>query len=205
MGLTAGRTFSENNFEKGKCAYSRSNPAACEYVFSTSPASNQFPSSSSASSLILYYFRPHPQPLWSHCRFVVFAESISGENPHKYVCRESGSSENPTTFSFSGDLKCAVAPEFLSVWLEDKCNKSYKANRRCVASLFQGFRKMPARFFGSCLSVFMSYFPTLWPLARRNNLNQFGLSNPDTPRAKPRSPCSKQPTALTACITARWC
>lgn len=60
VGLTAGRTLSENNLEKGKCAYSRSNPAAREYVFSTSPASNQFPSSSSSSSLILYYFRPHP-------------------------------------------------------------------------------------------------------------------------------------------------
>lgn len=105
------------------------------------------------------------RPLWSHCPFVVFAESISNENPHKYVCCESGSSENPKTFSFSGDLKYAVAPEFLSVWLRISAMRCYEANHRCVASLFRGFHKMPARFFSSCLSVFMSYFPH--PLASR--------------------------------------
>lgn len=135
---------------------------------------------------------------------MVFAQSILNENPHKYVCRESGSSGNPKTFGFSGDLKYAVAPEFLSVGLRMSATRAATLTAGVWPPCFGGFRKMPARFFGSCLSGLMSYFPTLWPLARRNNLNQFCLSNPDTPRAKPRRPCSKQPTALTACITARW-
>lgn len=138
------------------------------------------------------------RPLWSHCRFVVFAESISNENPHKYVCRESGSSENPKTFSFSGDL------EFLSVWPRISATRAMRLTTGVWPPYFGDFAKCQLVSSALVYQFLCLIFPPSG-LSHGDNLNQFCLSNPDTPRAKPQSPCSRRPTALTACITARWC